>query len=303
MRIWTFIKMLAALAVVGAIVFTAMLAFHIAVRPLGWPFSKIAPVPTEVAVKSDAEPDVTKMLDSPEMPDVDPGEVTYQKAVELIAMGNLPEAREKLEKVVSVYPTSSSAPDARRIVGEINLDELLSPDFKEGKATYDVQKGDSFSKISDKTKCSLDLIMMLNGLNDFGGLHPGDDLIVMALDFHILVDLPKKTISLWKGGRFVKDYPIVRAQVPPNMAPQNTTIDSKAGYLDGKKLIAGNKGYRQSEKVIHLAKINLQIHPLPSSSEKDAVLARGLYLKPPDMEELNLLTRAGNEVEIRTAPR
>jgi len=309
MRIWTFFKLLAALAVLGVLGITGGLVYHITVKPLAV-FNKWVPNPSDVVAKG-SENDVAKMLESSEMPDVEPGEVAYQKAVELIAMGNVPEAREKLESVVNVYPSSASAPDARRIVGEINLDEILSPDFKEGKATYDVVKGDSYLKISEKTRCNLDCLMMLNGLTDFGGLHPGDDLIVMPQDFRILIEPQKKSLSLWqlvqKDGqplaKFVKDYPIIHVQIPPNMAAQKTTIDSKAGYLEGKKLVPGNKGYRQSEKVIHLAKINLQIRPLAAGSDKDAAIPRGLYLKPSDMEELNLLTRAGNEVEIRPATR
>ncbi|MFD0895299.1 LysM peptidoglycan-binding domain-containing protein [Luteolibacter ambystomatis] len=310
MRIWTFFKLLAALAVLGVLGLTGGLIYHITVKPLPL-FSKYVPNPSDVVAKG-SENDVAKMLESSEMPDVEPGEVAYQKAVELIAMGNVPEAREKLETVVNVYPSSASAPDARRIVGEINLDEILSPDFKDGKVTYDVTRGDSYLKISEKTRCSLDCIMMLNGLTDFGGLHPGDDLIVLPLDFRILIEPQKKSLSLWqlvqKGGqpplaKFVKDYPIIYVQIPSNMAAQKTVIDSKAGYLDGKKLVPGNKGYRQSEKILHLAKINIQIRPLAGGSDRDTVLPRGLYLKPSDMEELNLLTRTGNEVEIRPATR
>ncbi|BCU75678.1 LysM peptidoglycan-binding domain-containing protein [Luteolibacter sp. LG18] len=310
MRIWTFIKLLAALAVLGVLGLTGGLVYHITVKPLPF-FSKYVPNPTDVVPKG-PDSDVSKMLDSADMPDVEPGEVAYQKAVELVAMGNIPEAREKLESVVNVYPSSASAADARRIVGEINLDEILSLDFKENKVTYDVKKGDSFMKISAATKCSLDCIMMLNGLTDFGGLHPGDDLIVMPLDYRILIEPQKKILSLWKLeqkegqpplAKFVKDYPLIHVQIPSNMAAQKTTIDSMSAYLDGKKLAPGNKGYRQSEKIIRLAKINLQIRPLAGGTDKDAAIPRGLYLKPSDMEELYILTRVGNDVEIRPATR
>jgi len=298
MRIWTFIKLLAALAVLGIMGFTGRLAYHIAVKPQGGIFAKIVPNPADV-VAHGSDTETSKLLESSgaEMPDVEPGEKAYQKAVELVAMGNIVEAREKLENVVTVYPTSASASEARRIVGEINLDEVLSPDFKEGKQSYVVKKGDSYMKIAHETHSSLDCIMMLNGLTDFGGLRPGEDLIVMPLDFHILIEPVKKSLSLWQGGKFVKDYPIVvRSQIPA----QTTTIASKAAILDAKRLVPGNKGYRQSEKIIYL-KTKLEIHPLAHGDA--AALSRGIYLKPSDMEELNLLTRDGNEVEIRSATR
>ena len=47
----------------------------------------------------------------------------------------------------------------------------------------------------------------------------------------------------------------------------------------------------------------MQEHLLNLHSDKDAAPAKGLFLDPADMEELNLLTRPGNEVEIRPSTR
>jgi len=302
MRIWTLIKIIAALAVLGVMGFTGMLAYHITVKPLGGVFAKIVPDPADVVSTQHAE-EVDKMLDSKEMPDIEPGEKAYQKAIELIATGNSAEAREKLESIVTTYPSSSTASEARRIVGEMNLDEILSPEHMEGKSTHVVKPGDAYLSIANKNRTNLDCLMLLNGLTDFGGLHPGDDLIVMPLDFRILIEPQKKFLSLWSNGKFVKDYPIVRIEQLSSIAALKTTVDSRAGYFEGKKLVVGNKGYRQSEKVLQLAKSPIQIRPLPPSSEGGTILPRGIYLKTSDMEELNLLTRPGNEVEIRLSPR
>lgn len=310
MRIWTFIKMLAGLAVLGVVTLTCMLAYHIAVKPLGGVFEKVLPNPAEVVRTPENE--LTRMPDAAEMPDVEPGEKAYQKAVELIAMGNISEAREKLETIVNIYPTSSSAAEARRIVGEMNLDEILSPQFKEGKRTYTVKRGDSFLKISNETKCSLDCILYLNGLTDYGGLQPGGDLLVMTQEFRVLIEPQRKSISLWRALKgpdgadrsvFVKDYPIVRTEIPGTIAALTTVIDNATGGFQGpKKLAPGAKAYRSAEKIIHLSKSSIQIRAL-LPAEKDAPAARGLYLKPSDMEELMLLIRPGNEVEIRPSSR
>lgn len=302
MRIWTLIKIIAALAVLGVMGFTGMLAYHITVKPLGGIFAKIIPDPADVVSTQHAE-EVDKMLDSKDMPDIEPGEKAYQKAIELIATGSSAEAREKLESIVNIYPSSSVASEARRIVGEMNLDEILATDHMEGKSTYIVKAGDAYLGIANKNRTNLDCLMHLNGLTDFGGLHPGDDLIVMPLDYRILIEPQKKVLSLWSGGKFIKDYPIVRIEHPGTLAALRTTIDSRAGFLGGKKLVAGNKGYRESEKILQLAKSPLQIRPMAGSSEAGSALPRGIYLKISDMEELNLLTRPGNEVEIRLSPR
>ncbi len=302
MRIWTLIKIIAALAVLGVMGFTGMLAYHISVKPLGGIFAKIVPDPADVVSNQHAE-EVDKMLDSKEMPDIEPGEKAYQKAIELIATGSTAEAREKLESIVTTYPSSTTASEARRIVGEMNLDEILSPEHMEGKLTHVVQRGDSYLAIVNKQRTNLDCLMLLNGLTDFGGLQPGDDLVVMPLEFRLLIEPQKKFLSLWSKGKFVKDYPIVRIEQLSSIAALKTTIDSRAGFYDGKKLVLGNKGYRQSDKVLQLAKSPIQIRPMPASNEAGTILPRGIYLKASDMEELNLLTRPGNEVEIRLSPR
>jgi hypothetical protein len=124
MSFWTFIKLLAALGVLAVMTFTGMLAYHTVVSPLGGLFEKIIPDPSEVVGR---QPDLefAKKLDSGVLPAVDPGEKAFQKAHELLALGDINEAREKLTAIVNVFPTSSRAPSARRIVGEMNLDEIL----------------------------------------------------------------------------------------------------------------------------------------------------------------------------------
>lgn len=303
MRIWTFIKMLAAFAVIGVMGFTGLLAYHIKVKPLGGVFEKLVPNPAEI-VKPQTDTDVVEMLEAPEVPDAEPGELAFQKAGESIASGDLKEAREKLTTITNLYPTSAAAPQARRILGEMNLDELLSIESKEGKQTHVVVRGDSFAGIATKYKTSVDCLMYLNGLMEITGLQPGDDLIVMPLEFRLLIEPQKKVLSLWNAGKFVKDYPILRAEVPANLVAQTTTIDSKSATLDAKRIAPGAKGYRQSEKTIHLAKLPFQIRPLPATpADKEAAPAKGLFLDPADIEELNLLTRPGNEVEIRPSTR
>jgi len=296
MSIWAFVKLLASLVVLAVIGFTAMLAYHVTVEPLGGVFEEIIPNPTEV-VRGQVDADFAKMLDSAELPDLEPGEKAFQKAHELIALGQLPQAREKLNAIINVFPTTTSAPVARRIVGEMNLDEILSISHMEGKQTHVVKSGDSFFGIVAKNKTTLELLMHLNGLTSFGRIQPGDEFIVMPLDFRLLITPSRKTISVWDGGRFIREYPIVEITVPGTISPQRTTIDSKSALASGgRKVQPLVKEYISAEKSIQLAKSSLQIR---SFNEDDDDRPRGIYLNRLDMEELNLLTRSGNEVEIR----
>ena len=295
MSLWTVLKLFAAMCVLAVMAFTGMLTYHILVRPLGGVFEKIIPNPSEVVGrKPDAE--FAKMLDSAELPDIDPGEKAFQKAHELLALGQLVEAREKLNTIINVFPSSSSAPAARRIVGEMNLDEILSTSHMEGKQLHVVKKGNSFLGIAAEHDTTLDVIMHLNNMMELKNIQPGEELVVMPLNFRILIEPQRKSLSLWDGGRFIRDYPIIHFGVPSPLPPGKTKISSKIAELQGKRIPPQSKDYRFAEKIIQIAKPSLLIR---GADEKSEEFPRGIILRSVDMEEISLLTRVGNDVEMR----
>jgi LysM repeat protein len=294
MSLWTLVKIFAALCVMAVMALTAMFAYHVTVAPLGGVFSKLIPDPVGIA-GGHSDTDLVKMLEASEMPDVDPGEKAYQKAHELLAMGRIPEAREKLTAIVNVFPNSSSAPIARRITGEINLDEILSSSRMEGKQIHAVKRGDSLLGIAAKYNTTIDCIMHLNSLMEIPRIQPGDELLVMPLGFRILIEPRRKSLSLWDGGRFIREYPVLHFDASARTA-RRTAISSKPAELEGRRVPPQSEEYRAADKVILIEKPALQIRGWDDGDDKPA---GGILLRPQDMEELALLTRVGNEVEIR----
>ncbi len=294
MSLWTLVKIFAALCVMAVMAITAMLAYHVTVAPLGGFFSQVIPDPVGIA-GGHSDSDLVKMLEAPEMPDVDPGEKAFQKAHELLALGRIPEAREKLAAIVNVFPSSSSAPIARRIVGEINLDEILSSSHMEGKKIHVVKRGDSLLGIAAKYNTTIDCIMHLNSMMELPRIQPGDELLVMPLEFRILIEPRRKSISLWDGGRFIREYPVLHFDAAAK-TPRRAAINSKSAEIDGRRVPPQSKEYRAADKLILIDKPALQIRGWTDGDDKPA---GGILLRPQDMEEIALLTRVANEVEIR----
>lgn len=295
MSLWTLFKLLAAVCVMAVMAFTGALVYHILVKPLGGVFERIVPNPIEV-VGRQPDTEFAAMLDSAEMPDIDPGEKTFQKAHELLALGKLDEAREKLTTIINIYPSSSTAPVARRILGDMNLDEVLSTRHMDGKQVHTVKRGNSYFGIAAEHHTTLDMMMHLNNMMELGNLLPGDELVVMPLDFRILIEPERKLISIWDEGRFIRDYPILHLGVTGKLAAGKSTVASKIARLDGKRIQPQAKAYRAAEKVIQLTKPALAISGAPEDSKE---FPHGIVLRPEDMEEVSLLIRVGNEVEIR----
>ncbi len=295
MSLWTVFKLLAAACVLAIMALTGMLAYHILVKPLGGMFEKIIPNPAEVAGRQ-PDADFAKMLESADLPDIDPGEKAFQKAHELLALGQLPEAREKLNTIINVFPGSSTAPVARRIVGDMNLDEILSTTHMAGKQVHVVKSGNSFLSIAAQHNTSLDIIMHLNNMMELKNIQPGEELVVMPLNFRLLIESQRKSLSLWEGGRYLREYPIIHLSVASPLVAGKTTISSKLAELEGKRVPPQSKDHRAAEKIIQIAKPSILIRGAPEKSEE---FPRGIILRPADMEEISLLTRIGGEVEIR----
>lgn len=295
MKIWLIIKIVAGLAVAGVVTFTSMLTYHIVVEPLGGIFEKIIPEAGTV-LRVTREEDFAKALEAEEMPDFEPGDKAYQKAHELIALGKIKEGREKLMAIVNVFPSSPAAPTARRIVGMMNLDEILSSDFQSGKSTYEVKSGDSYFAIAGRHETTLDMIMHLNGMMELKNLQPGDELLLMPLNYRVMIEPHRKSVSLWDEAKFVADYPILAMQ-GVSLTPGTTVISSRRSTLDGKNVLPTAAKYRSTSKSIQLKEPLVQIYPYDENNETPP---RGIFLKQADIEELFLLTRAGNKVEIRS---
>ncbi len=294
MNFWILIKIIAGLAVAGVVTFTAMLAYHIAVEPLGRVFENIIPEAGTV-LRVQKEEDFAKLLDASEMPDFEPGDRAFSKAHELIALGKIAEGREKLLAIVNVFPTSTAAPKARRIVGEMNLDEILSSGFAEGKTNYEVKRGDSYFAIAGRNDTSLDMLMHLNGMMELKDLQPGDDLQLMPLNFRIVIEPQHLSVSLWDGAKFVCEYLIVGMD-GVTLKSGKTVLASRRATIDGSSVSPTARNYRASSKSIVLKSPPVQIFPY-DPDDKDP--PNGIFLREADMEELFLLTRTGNEIEIR----
>ena len=294
MKFWILVKVIAGVVVLGVVAFTAALAYHIAVQPLGGVFEKIMPEAGAV-LRVQKEEDFAKLLDSAEMPDFEPGDRAFSKAHELIALGKIAEGREKLMAIVNVFASSTAAPRARSIVGEMNLDEILSSDFKTGKTSYVAKRGDSYFAIAESNATSLDMLMHLNGMMELKNLQPNDEFQLMPLNFRLLIEPQRKAISVWDGPRFICEYNIVGMQGVA-LRSGKTVIATRRATLNGGNVNPTVKNYRAASKSIVLKNPAVQIFPYDAD---DASPPSGIALAVPDIEELFLLTRSGNEVEIR----
>ncbi len=296
MRFWTFIKLICALVVAMIAAATTLFTMHVMGKPIPAPFPQLMaqwiPEPQQFLPGSSVPAE--QLLEGKEMVHIDPGDKAFQKAAELLATGKIPEARDKLTFLLHYYPSSSATPRARQILGEMNMDTYLSPIGNTLLIKHTVTKGDSYLKIAKKYETSIDGLLHFNNFLDLRPLQPGDLLWVMPLNLHVTIEAKRQALTLWKGNDFLKEYRLLACHNPPT-AVINGSIDSKIGYTQGKKIQPGSRDYRAADKALTISKIwNLLPYP-----EDGALSLKGFYVHRVDAEELALLLRIGNEVEIR----
>ena len=284
------------MTIVSILAFIKIIAAMVVLSIMGATSWAVWKVREEVLEPKQAEERFLAMLEESEVQEIEPGEGAFQGALELIALGRVQEGREKLLYVVNFYPGSPSAPECRRILGEMNLDDLLSTEEMDGKSVYKVKSGDSYLGITAKQETTLDCLMHLNGLMSLDRLHPGDELIVMSLDLRVIVDPVGSTLSLWDEGRFLKEYPVIHCDTGSVKGGARTRIENKAGVLGEGRVTPAMDGYRGSKKVLRLAVGGLSIRAMPEDASE---AGKGIYLAASDVEELTLVLRVGNDVEIR----
>jgi hypothetical protein len=136
--------------------------------------------------------------------------------------------------------------------------------------------------------------MHFNGLMELSRLQPGDELLVMPLTLRITIEPKREAITLWNKGAFLKEYRVLKSVGVP-LSIFGTKIESKGGVYQNKKTAPGMKDSRASEKTITLGR---GLH-IVADTESSASSVHGFHLDPADTEELALLLRVGNEVEIR----
>src|SRR5438093_7185955 len=153
----------------------------------------------EIAVKKEQRGEVTPAP----TPDISLPEL--QAAAKLRQDGKLTETRDALIAFIQKYPAGLHAEEAKDLLGEVNVDILLSRYPSPEKTEYVVVSGDVLAKIARKLKTTPELIMRMNNMSGTM-LHIGEHLLISHPDFFLLIQTKAKVIVVMKHGAFFKHY-------------------------------------------------------------------------------------------------
>ena len=205
----------------------------------------------------------------------DLGKRQFSKAVEFLEEGELLAAREQMYYIMEHYSDSATYPEAKRLVGEINLDLLFSEIPIEGKTEHVVKSGDLLSLIARDYKCTINYIMRASGRTVITDrINIGERLTVYPLDqFSMVIDKSDQAIRIERDGRLFKEYAVTRLALPSMVrVPASGQISNLSAWGDKGNLQFDDIDYLGAPKGISTSKKGLMIR---SSREHVKVASSG----------------------------
>ncbi len=253
-------------------------------------------VKEEIAVKKEQRGEVTP----PPAPDISLPE--FQAALQLRQEGKLTEARDALVAFIQKYPSGKHLHEARDVLGEVNVDILLSRHPSPEKIDYVVKSGDVLAKIARKLKTTPELIMRMNNMSSTM-LHIGEHLLISHPEFSMVIQRKANLVMLLNHGAFFKQYHVREAKLPPKQPAKITAkIAETMAWKGGKRVGLGSKEYLASTKWIRIAgAAGYTLYSVPDAAHPNLEQPPppvGLGLAATDLEELSSLINNRTPVTI-----
>jgi LysM repeat protein len=225
----------------------------------------------------------------------------FKAATKLRQEGKLPEARAALTAFIQKYPTGQHVEEAKDMLGEVNVEILLSRTPSPEKEEYIVRSGDVLEKIARKVKSTPELIMRMNNLSSTM-LHIGDRLLISHPEFSMIIERKLKLIVLLDRGAFFKQYHVREEKLSPRQPAKVTTrVAEVMAWKDGKRVGFGTRDYVTSTRWIRLGVPVYMIYSVPDAAHPDLgqpAPASGFGLDASDVEELCGLVNSHTPVTI-----
>jgi LysM repeat protein len=225
----------------------------------------------------------------------------FQAAAKLRQDGKLAEARDALTAFIQKYPTGLHVEEAKDLLGEVNIDILLSRYPSPEKQEYIVRPGDVLQKVANRVKSTPELIMRMNNLTGTM-LRIGERLLVSHPDFSLLIQRKVNVIVLLNHGSFFKQYHVREQKLAPKQPPKVTTkVAETMAFKDGKRVGFGSKEFIGSTRWIRLGAPAYTIYSVPDAARPNLDQPpppQGLGLAATDVEELSSLVNNRTPVTI-----
>jgi LysM repeat protein len=219
-------------------------------------------------------------------PTPDPGIALLEQGKQLIAKGDIENGKRLLISIFQSFPKSVKADEARKTIGDMNIQDFFSPQPSADKKEYIVARGDSIAKIAAKTKAAPELIFKANGLEGLM-IQPGQKFIIPSGQFTLQIFLGAQAVELLNHGQFFLWYKSLDFNLPPSIKPGQLKVIGKEAWSGNARVSFGERKFIGSSRWVVLSQNGITLYSETSPNIPNVTKPRfGIQLAPEDMEEL-----------------
>ena len=216
--------------------------------------------------------------------------------------GDLVKAKNVYQRIIDKFPSSGKIAKAQEALDDLNIRILFSSILTKDSEIYEVQKGDTLTKIAKKFGTTPELIMRSNDLKD-SAIQIGKKLKVSTSKFSIVVDKSQNILTLKSGGEVVKTY---RVSTGKNSCTPvgtfkiiNKIVDPPWYKEPGVVIASGDPKNVLGSRWLGISKPSYGIHgTIQPESIGESVTEGCVRMKNAEVEELYVLIPEGTEVVI-----
>ena len=233
---------------------------------------------------------------------------SFQADKALYSLGQIYESKNDLLKAKEAYETlifTSSNLDfissVQEQLGNLNMKLLLSPIKTADSQIYEVQPGDTLTKIAARFNTTVDLIKRSNSLKS-DNIRAGIDLKINKAKFTIIIDKSQNLLTLKSDEKVLKVYPTSTGA--DNCTPTGTfTITNKLAnpvwYTTGAVIPAGSPDNILGSHWLGLSQAGYGIHGTTQPESIGKYVTQGcVRLLNRDVEELFIILPLHTKVTI-----
>ena len=225
----------------------------------------------------------------------------FRAAEKLKSEGKLTEARTALTAFIQKYPSGLHVGEAQDLLGEVNINILLSDYPAPEKEEYIVRSGDVLARVAGKFKSTPELIMRTNNLSGTM-LRIGQKLLISHPDFSILIQRKTKLLYLLDREQFFKRDHLLEEKLPAKAPPKiNTRVAEIMAWKNGKRIGLGSPQFLNSTRWIRLGTPGYVIYSEPDDSHQILDIPpppHGIGMAASDVDELSSLVNTKTAVTV-----
>ena len=216
--------------------------------------------------------------------------------------GDLLNARDTYRSIIEKFPASNNIRKAQAGLEDMNISILFSSIPTPDSLLYEVQKGDTLSKIAKKFSNTQDMVLAANGLKNPKVVPLGRKLKVHNEKFSIIIDKSQNILTLKSGDGIIKTYRVstgINNCTPVgNFKIINKVVDPP-WYTAGSVVQPDNPKNILGSRWLGLSAASYGIHGTtePQSIGKQ-VTSGCVRLTNSDVEELYRIVPEGTEVVV-----